>query len=385
MKDIFYISKLIIEKKLKVLSSSKKSNLEQYYKKHPFSKDIDFDVIVQKISEYSTIDKDKAWERISNKIKVVNKKPTFFKANKLWFKYAVAASVAILMSIPFVFDKDDIKTVDTAIVNNNIESGIDKATLTLEDGSNVTLGKGKNFQTKNLNSNGKELIYNSNSTSDLEIAYNYLTIPRGGQFYVKLEDGTQIWLNSESKIKYPKKFIKGEAREVKLIYGEAYFDVSPSTAHNGSKFRVVAQMQKIEVLGTEFNVKAYSDEDNIYTTLVEGKVSIYNGIVKKMLKPNQQSIINVESKDIAIANIDVYNATSWKSGIFSFKDKPLKDIMKTLSRWYNVDIVFANKEFENVKFNGVLNKKQNIENILSAIKTTNNINYKIDNNKITIK
>src|SRR5690606_21483982 len=113
---------------------------------------------------------------------------------------------------------------------------------------------------------GDELVYDSDSKiKDTENGpiYNYLTIPRGGHFFVQLSDGTQVWLNSESKLKYPVKFQNGKTREVELVYGEAYFKVSPSTGHNGSSFHVLTKFQEVDVLGTEFNIKAYNGEDEI--------------------------------------------------------------------------------------------------------------------------
>lgn len=293
----------------------------------------------------------------------------------------------LLISFAFIFNKsDNLPEYTPIIVNNNIKAGIDKAILTLEDGSDIALEKDRHYQTENLSSNGEELVYDTkdaNTSSNVEIAYNYLMVPRGGQFYVKLADGTEVWLNSDSKLKYPVKFIKGLTRQVELIYGEAYFNVSPSASHNGDAFKVNTQTQEIEVLGTEFNVKAYHDEDTIYTTLVEGKVNIDNSITKEILKPKQQSKFNVAQETMEILTVDVYNVTSWRKGIFSFKNKPLKDIMKVLSRWYDAEVIFADKSIEDIEFNGVLSKKQSIEEILSIIHTTNNIAYEI-NDKIVI-
>ena len=148
-----------------------------------------------------------------------------------------------------------------------------------------------------------------------------------------LSDGTKVWLNSESQLKYPVAFNDGETRQVELVYGEAYFDVSPSTAHKGARFKVFNQSQEVEVLGTEFNIKAYKDETNIYTTLVEGKVAISAAGKNQILKPNQQSNLNLETGSIEITTVDVYNETTWIDGIFSFENKPLKEILKVLSRW----------------------------------------------------
>lgn len=302
-----------------------------------------------------------------------------------FFKFALAASVVILISISLLVNKNDsIKGNKSMVVNKAIEIGSNKATLTLGNGSVITLGNGNTYSEGNIKSNGEELVYNSNNKS--EITSNFLTIPRGGHFFVQLSDGTKVWLNSESQLKYPVAFVDGKTRQVELIYGEAYFEVSPSTKHKGSRFKVKTQMQNVEVMGTEFNVKAYKGEANIYTTLIKGKVAISNATTKQILAPNQQSNLNLKNNSINITTVDVYSEISWKKGLFVFKGMSLKEISKVLSRWYDVDIEFAEAALENVKFNGVLNKNQNIEEILTTIKNTNFINaYEIKNNKIILK
>ena len=139
-------------------------------------------------------------------------------------------------------------------------------------------------------------------------------------------------------------------------------------------------------MGTQFNIKAYKDETSIYTTLIEGKVSIDNTIKIELLKPNQQSVINRANRKIKISNIDVSSEIAWVYGDFIFNRKPLKDIMKVLSRWYDVEVKFEDKKMENIKFFGELSRYQNIEDILNLIETTNTINsYEINNGKILIK
>ncbi|MCF8273083.1 MAG: FecR family protein [Flavobacteriaceae bacterium] len=332
----------------------------------------------------SQIDIKKEWLALENKIIIPSRK------TNLW-KYIAAASVVLLISISFVFNFNKTPIIKSIAVDNNdiienpIITGTDKAILTLEDGSNILLEKGGNYTTERLNSNGEELVYIKESNTKSEIKYNYLTIPRGGQFYVQLSDGTKVWLNSESQLKYPISFIEGETRIVELVYGEAYFEVSPSTNHNGSKFKVRTLLQEVEVLGTEFNIKAYKDETNIYTTLVEGKVIIDNGFASQNLIPHQQSNLNLKNNTMTISLVDVYRETSWKKGLFSFKSTNLKEIMKVLSRWYDVNVVFSNPEIENIKFNGVLSKNQTIKEILTTIKNTKFIkDYDITDKKITI-
>jgi transmembrane sensor len=331
-------------------------------------------------------DADKTKKKLHHLIKE-DKKVLRLKTIQKYSKYA-ALLAGILFSIYFFKNGIYDKSVETnpVIVNTTIESGTDKATLTLGDGTKVSLVKGTSFQTQNANSNGEEIVYEAGERKTTEVAYNYLTIPRGGQFFIKLSDGTQVWLNSESKLKYPVNFKEGETRRVELVYGEAYFDVSPSTEHRGAKFKVFNQYQEIEVLGTEFNIKAYRDETNIYTTLVEGKVSVNSTISNQILKPRQQTNLNLEANSMTITEVNVYNEISWKDGVFIFRKKPLVEIMKVLSRWYDVDVHFANEELKSAGFNGVLGKDQNIEDILKTIKNFGFIEaYEIDNKRIILK
>ncbi|WP_299552336.1 FecR family protein [Seonamhaeicola sp.] len=320
--------------------------------------------------------------RIKSKSKVVKLLPS------IW-KYAAAVVVVFGLGYYFkdyVFNQSVEDDVIPAIVDTNeIVPGTDKATLTLEDGSQIALEKGASFQTSNAKSNGEQIIYDAGDGSSKELVYNYLTIPRGGQYYIVLSDGTKVWLNSESQLKYPVAFIDNIPREVELVYGEAYFDVSPSLQHKGAKFKVLNKSQEVEVLGTEFNIKAYSDETNVYTTLVEGKVAVdFNG-KKQNLLPGHQSNLDLKNNEVSVSKVDVNVVVAWKNGIFSFRGKSLKDIMKVISRWYDVDIVFENKELEQLKFKGVLDKRQSIEEILSIMKSTTINNYEIKDKTIILK
>jgi len=306
---------------------------------------------------------------------------------KTAFKLTVmAASLLLLISISLIINKTNPLKIETPqVAHKEILIGSDKATLTLEDGSIIALEKGKSYTKGNASSNGEKLVYSSNGKS-AAIANNLLTIPRGGQFFVQLADSTKVWLNSESQLRYPVAFVDGETRQVELVYGEAYFEVSPSTKHKGSRFKVKTENQNVEVIGTEFNIKAYRDESAIYTTLVKGVVAVSNTSKKQILAPNQQSKITEYNGNIDISEVDVYNEISWRKGLFVFKGMPLKDIAKVLSRWYDVDIVFADPTLGNVKFNGVLNKNQKLEDILTTIKNINFINaYEKKDNKIIIK
>lgn len=335
-------------------------------------------LLKQRAALLKQIDKKEAWAEIQNKIEVPVKKLY------IW-KYAAAAAVVLLASTIYfsknqLNDKQPNKVVVAKAV---INPGTDKAILVLASGEQVALSKGSVYNSNGVHSNGTEIIYKNNASEKAAIAYNYLTIPRGGQFFIKLADGTQVWLNSDSKLKFPVSFIDGEPRQVELVYGEAYFDVSPSNAHKGSHFNVLTNNQNVEVLGTEFNIKAYQDSPGIYTTLVEGKVSLTGSFQSTNLKPGEQAVLDNHS--IRVGAVDVFNEVSWKEGVFSFQEMPLKEIMKVLERWYDIKTVFKNKNIENSTFNGILDKNQKIEEILNIISNTNKIPYEINQKTVIFK
>ena len=303
-------------------------------------------------------------------------------------RYSTAAIFAAILTATFIY-KDILFSTqlksNPVQVNSTIKPGTDKATLIREDGSVVALEKGTSFKTQGISSNGEQIVYETPKHSSSKIIYNILNIPRGGQFFLKLSDGTEVWLNSESQLRYPVAFRDGQTRKVELVYGEAFFNVSPSTAHQGAKFEVINNSQVIEVLGTQFNIKAYKDDSAVYTTLVEGKVKVNTNMVERTLVPNEQSRVNVVNNELSVRLVDVENEISWIKGIFHFKGKPLKDIMRVLSRWYDVDFVFENKDLELIKFKGTLDKDQPIEEILSIMKSSSINHYEIRDKKIIIK
>lgn len=301
------------------------------------------------------------------------------------FRYSVAASVLTFVLFNF-FTKKTSSYENEGVLSQNKSTQIvaEKSILTLNNGTEISLDTIQNYEGETLSISGKEIIYKTIKSNAKDVTYNYLTISRGEQFVLKLSDGTQVWLNSETKLKYPVSFINGEDRKVELVFGEAYFDVSPSTEHNGSRFKVFNQFQEVEVLGTEFNIKAYKDESKIFTTLVEGKVTIDVNGKKQNLIPSEQSVLNIRNSDININKVNIYNELSWKEGVFIFKDKSLYEIMKVISRWYDIDFVFEDKEVGNTTFNGKLLKSQTLEEILNFIKL-NNTKFEIIDKMIIFK
>ena len=327
-----------------------------------------------------------AKSKIHNRIRLIERRNKLERYKKIAFAASILLLIGISLFNQFYFN-------ETIIIRDPIVIGTDKAVLTLENGDQVILEKGQKFQNKTVNSDGKELSYSiknrsSSNFKNEKIASNFLTIPRGGQFSLNLEDGTKVLLNSDSKIKYPVKFIKGKNRQVELLYGEAFFDVSSSKNNNGSEFIVSTKTQKINVLGTKFNIKAYSEDDIITTTLIEGKVKVGNGKNQILLSPNQQSKVDSNSPVINVSDVDVSQQISWINGLFSFNDTSLEDIMQTLSRWHDLEFIFKSANQKGFIFSGILERTKSIEDILLIIEKTsssNEINFEINNKTIIIE
>ena len=334
------------------------------------------------IGQLKAIDTKKDWKKVVSQLHT-KKKSSIKKV------YKIAAIIFLSFSVGYItyYNLTENNGLNQTITK--IDAGTDKAILTLENGNEVALEKDKPFENESARSDGQLLKYakaNSTDNSAAKQTFNYLTIPRGGQYQIQLSDGTLVWLNADSKLKYPVAFKENEMRTVELIYGEAYFDVSSSSNHNGRGFKVLSKGQAVEVLGTQFNIKAYCDERFMYTTLVEGKVSIeVNGRLEQ-LNPSEQVALNLETERLSKSIVEIKYHTAWVNGYFNFKDTSLKEIMRVLSRWYDVKITFDSKSVEEVTFSGLLNKKQNLEDILKGIQNTKFINaYEINNDTITIQ
>ncbi|MCR9264180.1 MAG: DUF4974 domain-containing protein [Flavobacteriaceae bacterium] len=324
----------------------------------------------------------KAKESIKQKVKSNKRKSRLHTYTKI----SIAASILLVIGLIFggrYFQKD------TESIPNKIVIGSDKAVLTLENGDQVALEKGKSFQKGTIRSNGEQIVYGIHGRTDdeVDVLYNYLTIPRGGQFYLQLSDGTKVWLNAETKLKYPVTFYEGQTREVELVYGEAYFEVTPSTQNEGTDFSVISNDQKISVLGTEFNVSAYKDDDAIVTTLVGGRIALEKGNSRKTLRPNQQSRILKNMDQIEVVDIDASQAISWVNGVFIFDGESLDEIMKVLSRWYDIDVIFESAQRKDFNFTGILERTKSFDDILALIGVASQgeVKFEVKNKTVHIK
>lgn len=333
-----------------------------------------------------TYDVKKAKAAIKTKYEIIKKK----RRHVFLKKISIAASILILLGFSFFQYLDINNSQDNISESKIIEVKSNKTILTLSNGENINLDNEKKYSSDKVKGNGKELLYATKSpknNSKKELTYNYLTIPRGGDFFVQLSDGTKVFLNSDSQLKYPVAFNEGETRKVELLYGEAYFEVSPSFKHNGDSFKVLTKNQEVMVLGTHFNIKAYKEDAIISTTLLEGKVSINSGLNAVFLKPNQQSRIANKTNFIEVLNVDVSHEVAWVKGLFSFNEESLEEIMKAVSRRYNVDVIFESEEIKKYQFTGILERKTSIKEILKFFESTSGGDLKctLKDRKIIIK
>jgi len=267
--------------------------------------------------------------------------------------------------------------------NHVIVPGGNHAMLTFSNGSTIVLDHAstgnlmQDGNTKIVKLDSGRLAYYKEEANNKALLFNTITTPRGGQYQVQLPDGTQVWLNAASSLKFPTTFM-GDHREVELK-GEAYFEV---TKNKVMPFVVSVGQTKVTVLGTHFNINAYSDEQSINTTLLEGSVKFNAGVQQQLLHPGQQSLFNTSTTVLTLKPVDVKQAIAWKNGFFEFDNTDLASIMRQLSRWYNVEVSYKTIDNKNL-FGGGISRKINLSEVLRLLET-NGVHFKIESNKITV-
>lgn len=299
---------------------------------------------------------------------------------------SIAASILFIIYFQF-FTVEKPVVIKNRHLTQSIVPGSNKAILVMADGSEHDLTSGKSLiiatDGTEIKNTGSKLEYIGTGIKTAAIRYNTLKIPRGGEYFLVLSDSTKVWLNSETTLRFPVQF-SGDLRQIELT-GEAYFEVAQN---KDQPFIVTSGNQSVKVLGTRFNVSSYEDSPAIYTTLVEGKVEISlikNPETKLILRPNEQSSINQINNQIQKQMVDASQYVAWKDGRFVFQNQMLEEIMKTLSKWYNVEVVFDSEELKKVRFTGNLERYADFSDILEKIERTNEVKFEIEKNLITIK
>lgn len=307
-----------------------------------------------------------------------------------WLRTAAAASILLCLGLglyEFTSHKDH---SDKLTVAKNkvldLPPGSNQATLTLAGGRKIILTNKLQGQiavqgnTKVQVSAGGAIAYNAANNTETTIAYNTLSTTRGQQSPMPLilSDGTKVWLNAASSITFPTTF-NDKNREVKIT-GEVYFEV----IHNAdrSPLRIVANGQVVEDIGTRFDINAYEDEPFIKTTLLEGSVKLSARNLVRTLQPGQQAQVKDGMINV-MSNANTEKAIAWKNGQFMFDNDNIQYIMRTISRWYNVDVVYSGA-IPDYTFGGGVSRFSNVSEVLKMFQLTGNVHFKIDGRKITV-
>jgi ferric-dicitrate binding protein FerR (iron transport regulator) len=341
------------------------------------------------------------------------------RTNTPWIKWVAAAVVLLITgSTVYWFNTKNtvVKPVPVATTKTTIpidaEPGGNHATLTLANGTVIVLDQAKEGDlahqsgSKVVKSNNGQLVYYpAAATNSTSIEYNTISTPRAGQYHIILPDGTHVWLNAASSLRFPTAF-SGKTREVALS-GEGYFEVAPLRLRSGQKMPFIVQDgdMSVQVLGTHFNINAYEDEGIIKTTLLEGSVKIgsrqwavgsgekaegrgqraENKNYEVILKPGEQATVSQSSQasqTIPVQTVDVQQVIAWKDGFFEFNNMPLPAIMRQISRWYDVDVILDNK-YPDKRFGGRISRKLNLANIISMLETYG-VHFKMENKKLIV-
>ncbi|RPE12671.1 DUF4974 domain-containing protein [Chitinophaga lutea] len=305
----------------------------------------------------------------------------------LWVKLAAAAVIVGVCSIGGYFLLNDQQQPAATVqrYRNDVQPGGNRAMLTLSDGSTISLDdaqQGTVMQQGGMQAVKTaegELSYSGQSAPGEAVQYNTLTTPVGGQYRITLPDGTGVWLNAGSSLRYPTAFT-GHARNVELT-GEAYFEI----AKDASKpFFVRADNQlTIEVLGTRFNVQAYADDQRITTTLLQGAVNVRKDGQAKLLAPGQQAVSIGDNTVSVLHDADTESAVAWKNGLFRFDEANIETVMKQLSRWYGISVVYRGAPVKEY-FTATIPRNVPVSKVFELLELTGLVHFEIEGKQVTV-
>ncbi|WP_138475574.1 FecR family protein [Dyadobacter bucti] len=329
-----------------------------------------------------------------------------------FLRYAAAAILILAGTFAYftIFRKKAPEVASVKMVTNDAFPGSNKAILTLADGSDIVLDDARNGEIAvqegiriTKTADGK-LIYSSEKITDDEASrkpgiFNTITTPKAGQFKVNLPDGTKVWLNSLSSIRFPASF-DGPVRTVEIT-GEVYFEVAPLMNSIDGKtqkvpFHVSSADQVVEVLGTHFNINSYRDESATRTTLLEGSVRVLaakkgqNVKSEVRLRPGEQALVPARIKSqqtpgagITVRNVDSEEAVAWKEGYFRFKDAGIQDVMRQLARWYDIEVSYEG-DFSSEQFTGFVSRNIRMSNVLKILQEGGGVKFSIKGKKVEV-
>jgi len=394
MNNSFQIADLIVKKIKGVLSTEEQQELDQWINESPenlslYNKATDSSVQLEKLEVYKLFRKEKVWSELEDEL-FDTKVKEFFPYRMMRYAAAILLPILILGGAAYIFLFNP-ATDSLAKLDSEIQPGSQKAVLILSDGKALELtsealqGEIQEGAVTIINEEST-LSYSAESAAGAPARdiFNELRTPRGGGYNLRLADGTGVWLNAGSSLKFPVSFT-GNTRQV-FLEGEAYFEVR----HNGKPFVVSSDNMDIEVLGTSFNVMAYPDESESTTTLVEGKIRLAvsdtdgSSPTSRELEANQQAVLERASGQISVAEVNTAHYTSWMQGKMEFNNESLDVVMLRLARWYDFEYEFAYPEARDFHFTARLNKDEHISTILEMLEMTTHVKFEYKKNQIVV-
>ncbi len=338
----------------------------------------------QKIVESRQINWEKDYQQFITKRQRTRKN----RRMKTIIRYAAILTLPIVAASIFLLQKNDRQAIVS--ISEVIKPGEHKAVLITGGGDRITLSDStlSPIQEQNgmiVNVMNNKVFYtlpeDSLCTQESPI-FNTLQIPRGGEYFLTLADGTEVWLNAETEIRYPVQFT-GNKRVVYLD-GEAYFTVAPDKK---KPFTVVSTHASVSVLGTQFNFRAYPDEQDVQTTLVSGSVIMQSEKYKQQVKlvPGEQGVLEKRSANLTKLEVNTYLYTAWKDGRFAFRDARLEDLFNILARWYDLSVFYQSTEAKDIRFTGDLNKTDDFKSILKIIEQNERVTFTVNQRTVFIQ
>lgn len=383
MKTYTEIPSLLSKAFLGTLSEEEERALQQWRDESPeneqlYESEMNTEYIVQKSHEVARVN------IVNGYMNVLLKRKRNVRVRRVRRIVSIAAGVVLplLAVVLWYGTRERIEDVSEQVASVIRHGGV-KAELVLADGTTRILGS--EVTDSLLVQQGANIVVQNQGvsycvdSSVVEERYNTLRVPRGGEYSITLSDGTIVYLNSESELRYPVNFV-GRDRRVYLS-GEAYFDVVQDEAH---PFIVDMGNSSVRVLGTSFDVRAYADEDEVLTTLVQGSVKFSAGKEFVTLEPGKQAVLG-KSGSIETREVDTYLYTAWKEGVFAFKRQRLEEIMKVVARWYDVNIFWENVSQKEVTFTGKMKRYDDFSKVVEVLEMTDNTEFVIKENNIFIR
>lgn len=392
LENEFYISRLLNGYFNGSLSAEEQARLEVWLDKsvenrktfEQFKDEESVSTEFRKFESYGNETKTAVWNRTVERlgygfgISTVKPRAKIF-SKKLWARISVAAAMLLVFGAGLYFYRTSslyrYEKIDFSA--NDIPAGGSKAFITLANGKTISLSGSKRgvvVGASTLKYDDGTTIVTNPSFQNQDTDLLTLTTPRGGQYQITLSDGTLVYMNAGSSLKYPTAF-NTNFRTVTL-QGEAYFEVAQDKRR---PFMVKTARQTITVLGTHFNVNAYSDEVYTKTTLLEGSVRVNDSTI---LKPGEQALL--DANGISVADADIKASLAWKNGDFIFNEEPLESILRQVSRWYDVEIIYATGAPRRYIMGGVISRTRSLSFILSRMEVTGKVRFNINGRKITV-